>query len=45
MKKTIAFTMLFYAVWTLTASAQNTVESIRKEYQDVQKWIAEMRNE
>ena len=45
MKKTITFTLLLCAVWTLTASAQNTVESIRKEYQDVQKWIAEMRNE
>jgi hypothetical protein len=45
MKKTIAFTLLFCAVWTLAASAQNTVESIRKEYQDVQKWIAEMRAE
>ena len=42
MKKTIVFTLLLCAVWTLTASAQNTVESIRKEYQDVQKWIAEM---
>ena len=45
MKKTIAFTLLFCAVWTLTASAQNTVESIRKEYQDVQKWITEMLDE
>ena len=36
--------MLLCAIWTLTASAQNTVESIRKEYQDVQKWMAEMEN-
>ena len=45
MKKTIAFTLLLCAMWTLTASAQHTVESIRKEYQDVQKWIAEMHDE
>ena len=45
MKKTIVFTLLLCAMWTLTASAQNTVESIRKEYQDVQKWIAEMLDE
>ena len=45
MKKTIALALLFCAMWTLTANAQNTVESIRKEYQDVQKWIADMLDE
>lgn len=38
--------MAFFCVaWTLTASAQQTVESIRKEYQDVKEWIARMSND
>ena len=36
------FTLLFCMAWTLTASAQHTIESIRKEYQSVHEWIALM---
>jgi len=28
--------------WILTASAQNSIESIRKEYQGLQQWISQM---
>ena len=41
MKKTIAF-IFFCALWTLSASAQNTVESIRKVYQEVHEMMARM---
>ena len=41
MKKTIAF-ISFCALWALSASAQNTVESIRKVYQEVHEMMARM---
>ena len=41
MKKTIAF-IFFCALWALSASAQNTVESIRKVYQEVHEMMAQM---
>ena len=37
-----AFTLLLCMAWVLTASAQHTVESIRKEYQSVHEWITLM---
>ena len=42
MEKKVVFTLLFCVVWALSASAQQTVESIRKEYQQVHEWIARM---
>lgn len=33
---------LFCATWILSATAQNTIESIRKEYNDVHVWISHM---
>ena len=42
MRKKVIFTLLFCAAWTLTAGAQNTVESIRKEYQDVHEMLVKM---
>lgn len=33
---------LFCATWILSATAQNTIESIRKEYKDVHVWISHM---
>ena len=42
MKRKVAFTLLFCVVWALTVNAQNTIESIRKEYQEVHEWIASM---
>ena len=44
MKKQLVLAF-FCVAWTLTASAQQTVESIRKEYQDVKEWIARMSND
>ena len=41
MKKAVV-TLLLCVAWTLTAGAQHTVESIRKQYQGVHEWIAEM---
>ena len=41
MKKKIAF-ISFCALWALSASAQNTVESIRKVYQEVHEMMARM---
>ena len=37
-----AFTLLLCMAWVLTASAQHTVESIRKDYQSMHEWIALM---
>ena len=34
--------MLFCVAWALTAGAQNSVESIRKQYQSVYEWIGQM---
>ena len=42
MKKKVAFTLLLCLSWAMTAFAQNTIESIRKEYQEVHEWIARM---
>ncbi len=42
MKKRLSFTLLLYMAWMLTVSAQNSIESIRKEYQGVQQWINQM---
>ena len=39
MRKRVSFTLLLWAAWTLTASAQNTIQSIRKAYQDVHEMI------
>ncbi len=41
MKKAVV-TLLLCVAWTLTAGAQHTVENIRKQYQGVHEWIAEM---
>ena len=42
-KKTVIVTLLLLCTgWTLTASAQNTIESIRKTYQSVKEGIAQM---
>ena len=38
----MAFALLLCMFWTLTVNAQHTVESIRKEYQNVHEWIALM---
>jgi hypothetical protein len=40
--KKVVYTLLLCAVWTLTAEAQNSMESIRKTYQEVHQWIAQM---
>jgi hypothetical protein len=40
--KKVVYTLLLCAVWTLTTEAQNSVESIRKTYQEVHQWIAQM---
>ncbi len=45
MMKRIVFMLLACAMTALTAVAQNTIESIRKEYQDVQQSIREMMQE
>ena len=37
-----ALTLLLCLVWSLSAVAQNTIDSIRKEYQGVKEWIALM---
>ena len=42
MKKRLSFTLLSCMAWMLTVSAQNSIESIRKEYQGVQQWINQM---
>ena len=42
MKKEVALTLLLCVAWILTASSQNSIESIRKEYQSVHEWIARM---
>ena len=42
MKKKVAFTLLLCVAWALSAFAQQTVESIRKEYQAVHEMIAQM---
>ena len=42
MKKKVAFTLLLCVAWVLSAFAQQTVESIRKEYQAVHEMIAQM---
>ena len=42
MKKIVVLTLLLCAAWLLKANAQNSVESIRKEYQNVHEWIAQM---
>ena len=42
-RKTVIVTLLLLCTgWTLTASAQNTIESIRKTYQSVKEGIAQM---
>ena len=42
-RKTVIVTLLLIcAGWTLTASAQNTIESIRKTYQSMKEGIAQM---
>ena len=41
-RKTVIVTLLLCTGWTLTASAQNTIESIRKTYQSVKEGIAQM---
>lgn len=40
--KKVTITLLLCVAWVLTVNAQNTVESIRKVYQDVHEWIAQM---
>lgn len=42
MRKKVVFALLFCVAWALNAGAQNTVESIRKVYQDVHEMIARM---
>ena len=42
MKKRIVFTLLFCMAWIISAHAQQTIESIRKAYQDVHETIAKM---
>ena len=42
MSRNKIFTLLICVAWTLTAGAQNSVESIRKAYQDVHKMIDQM---
>ncbi len=42
MEKKVAFTLLLCVAWALSAFAQQTVESIRKEYQAVHEMIAQM---
>ncbi len=37
-----SLTLLLCLVWSLSAVAQNTIDSIRKEYQGVKEWIALM---
>ena len=38
----LLFTLLLCVAWTQTVHAQNTIESIRKEYQSVKGWIEMM---
>ena len=39
----VLYTLLLLGLcWTLTVNGQNTVESIRKNYQGVQQWINQM---
>ena len=42
MRKRILFTLLFCVASVLMVDAQNTIESIRKEYQGVHEWIGLM---
>ena len=42
MRKKVAYTLLLCVASTLATFAQNTIESIRKEYQGVHEWIAQM---
>ena len=42
MSRKIVFTLLLCVAWVLTAGAQNTIESIRKAYQDVHHMIDQM---
>lgn len=42
MIKKAVFTLLLCIAGVLSVSAQNTVESIRKEYQNVHEWMAQM---
>lgn len=42
MMKKVTITLLLCVAWVLTVNAQNTVENIRKTYQDVHEWIAQM---
>ena len=42
MIKKVVFTLLLCIAGYLSVSAQNTVESIRKEYQNVHEWMAQM---
>lgn len=42
MRKFVFCTLLLYAAFPLMATAQNTVESIRKVYQSVHEWVARM---
>ena len=44
MRKRIVFTLLLGLTGILTISAQNSIESIRKTYQGVHEWIAQMGN-
>ncbi|MCR5680147.1 MAG: hypothetical protein K6G08_08065 [Prevotella sp.] len=45
MRKRALFTLLLCAAWALPTVAQNTVESIRKAYQNVHEWIGLMSDE
>ena len=45
MRKRARMTLLLCVAWALTAVAQNTVESIRKQYQEVYEWIGHMSDE
>ena len=42
MRRKVVYTLLLCMAWTLNVSAQNTVEGIRKVYQGVHEWIAQM---
>ena len=42
MRKKVFFTLLLCMGWALAASAQNTIQSIRKAYQDVHEMIDHM---
>ena len=43
MRRKIVFTLFLCMAWASTASAQNTIESIRKAYQDIHQTIAQMK--